>query len=247
MNNLSGTQREHRTQRHALLAIWAFIAFVGLLLIGYGQLKLQQSRASVDWPTTTGRIVRSRVESSTSDDGTTYSADIKYVYTVDGTEHSSDVVIIGGHEYDAHDVVRRYPVGNSVSVSYSPDDVTDAVLKPGVESYLFQTWGISAFAGSLFMALIFNTILRVAAKEERSLLDKLVIIPCKGLWWSLVFGTRHPFILAALVAAAVYLSTLDLGGVEYVFATVAAVYLLVLAFAIYFKFLGWISSLSGNS
>ena len=249
MNNLSGATRKHRSERHALLAIWSFIALVGLVLIGYGQLKLQESRASVDWPTATGRIITSRVEShyDSEDSTTTYSADIRYIYGVKGAEHSSDVVVIGGHEYSAHSVVKRYPVDKNISVSYDPDDVTHAVLEPGVESFFWQKWGISASAGSLFMALIFNTLLRVAANEKRSLLDKMVINPVKGLWWSLVFGTRHPFILAVLVAAAIYLSTLDLRGLEYVFATAAAVYVLVLAFALYFKFLGWIASLTDKS
>ena len=249
MNNLSGATRKHRSERHALLAIWSFIALVGLVLIGYGQLKLQESRASVDWPTATGRIITSRVEShyDSEDSTTTYSADIRYIYRVKGAEHSSDVVVIGGHEYSAHSVVKRYPVDKNISVSYDPDDVTHAVLEPGVESFFWQKWGISASAGSLFMALIFNTLLRVAANEKRSLLDKMVINPVKGLWLSLVFGTRHPFILAVLVAAAIYLSTLDLRGLEYVFATAAAVYVLVLAFALYFKFLGWIASLTDKS
>ncbi len=243
MNNLSSAEQKHRSKRHALLAIWGFIALVGLVLIGYGQLKLQESRTSVDWPTVTGSIVTSRVEYHESEDGTTTSsADIRYIYRVEGTEHSSDVVVIDGHEYSAHGVVKRYPVDKIVSVSYDPGDVTKAVLEPGVESYLCQKWGISVSAGSLFMAMLFNTLLRVAADDKRSLLDKIVIIPCKGLWLSLAFGSRHPFILAALVAAAWYLSTLDLWGLEYLFATAAAVYVLVLVGALYFKFLGWMAS-----
>ena len=247
MKNLSTPQRKDRSERLALLMIWGFVGLVGTALFGYGHVKLQESRASVDWPTANGRIITSRVESHESEDGTTYSADIVYVYNVEGTEHSSDVVVIGGHEYSAHNVVQRYPADKNVTVSYAPDDVTNAVLEPGVESYLFQTWGISAVTGSLFFALIFNTLLRVVAGEERSLLDKLVIYPVKGLWLSLGFGNRHPFILAVLVTAGIYLSTLDLWGLEYVFATAAAIYLLVLIFALYFKFLGWLSSLTETS
>ena len=247
MKYLPTTQRKHRSERHALLMIWGIVGLGGMALFGYGHLKLQESRASVDWPTVNGRIITSQVESYEDEDGTTYSADIVYAYNVEGTEHSSNVVVIGGHEYSAHGVVQRYPVDKVVSVSYAPDDVANAVLEPGVESYLFQKWGISAAAGSLFFALIFNTLLRMAAGEERSLPDKLVIYPVKGLWSSLAFGSRHPFILAVLVAAACYLSTLDLGGMEFVFATAAAVYLLVLIFALYFKFLGWLASLTETS
>ena len=183
--------------------IWGFVGLVGTALFGYGHLKLQESRASVDWPTANGRIITSRVESHESEDGTTYSADIVYVYNVEGTEHSSDVVVIGGHEYSAHNVVQRYPVDKNVTVSYAPDDVTNAVLEPGVESYFFQKWGISAVAGSLFFALIFNTLLRVAAGEERSLPDKLVIYPVTWRSWTM----RNVLNLLKLIRASVGLHT----------------------------------------
>ena len=74
-----------------------------------------------------------------------------------------------------------------------------------------------------------------------------MIYTVKCLCLSLGFGNRHPIILAVLVTAGIYLSTLDLWGLEYVFATAAAIYLLVLIFALYFKFLGWLSSLTETS
>jgi len=241
-----GQQTDHkgRSERRALLLIWGIIGLIGLAVSFYGWIKLRESRVSVDWPVTTGKIVTSKVETHWDEDGVTYSATIEYVYTVDGVRHSSDIVVIGGHEYGAHGVARRYPLGKTVSVSYDPDDVTHTTLEPGVESYLFQKWGLSATVGAMFMAAIFNTLLRVVAKEERSLLDRMVILPFMGLYWSLVLGVSHPFILAGLVTAAGYLSTLDLRGAEYGFATFAAFFGLVLVFALWFKFLGWLSGLA---
>ena len=197
------------------------------MLAGYGHLKLRESQASVDWPTAPGRIVKSDVEVRHDEGSTSYSVDIMYAYRVKGTQYSSNVVVIGGHEYLPHSVVRRYPVQKDVIVSYDPDDVANAVLEPGVKSYFFQTWGLSAVGGSMFMALIFNTILRFAGGEPTNLLDKLVISPFQGLYWSLVFGVRHPILLAALVAVTIYLSNQKLWGLEWVFAAAGAVYALV--------------------
>ena len=242
---MSGSiNHKRRSERRALLLIWGVIGLIGLAVSFYGWIKLRESRASVDWPVTSGRIVTSNVETHSDEDGVTYSANIEYVHTVDGVRHSSDIVVIGGHEYGAHGVARRYPLGKTVSVSYDPDDVTHTTLEPGVESYLFQKWGLSATVGAMFMAAIFNTLLRVVAKEERSLLDRMMILPFMGLFWSLAFGGRHPFILAGLVAAAGYLSTLDLHGAEYGFATFAAIFGLVLVFVLWFKFLGWLMGLA---
>ena len=54
---------------------------------------------------------------------------IEYVYTVDDVACSSDVVLFGqGYTFDNF---HRYPAGTTVTVTYDPDDVTNAVLEPG--------------------------------------------------------------------------------------------------------------------
>ena len=103
-----------RKQRYAFLAVCCIPAIVGLVFVLYGELKRKQARASLDWPVAAGRIVTSKVTSSTSEGDTTYSADIEYVYTVEGVEHNGDVVVIGGHEYALHSVVARYPTVRAV-------------------------------------------------------------------------------------------------------------------------------------
>ena len=69
-----------------------------------------------------GRIVTSEVHLSlvTEEGDPSYSADIEYVYTVEGFVHHSDVVAFGRNPYEAHEAVSRYPVGKTVSVSYEP-------------------------------------------------------------------------------------------------------------------------------
>ena len=73
---------EGRMQRKALLFIWTVIGVVGLGLFLYGQYQLTRARASITWPLVTGKIITSQVQSHHDEDGTTYSADIEYSYTV---------------------------------------------------------------------------------------------------------------------------------------------------------------------
>ena len=110
---------EGRSQRHALLFCRCVIAAIGLLFFFYGQYQL--GWASAQWPTVSGLIVTSEITTHTDEGETTYSDKIKYVYTVDGVEYQSSVVVIGSHEYSAHNVVARYPLDAEVSVAYGSE------------------------------------------------------------------------------------------------------------------------------
>ena len=87
---------EGRTQRRALLLILAIVAAVGLVFVLCSQFQRRRAQASLEWPDVPGRIVTSEVTSHTDEDDTTYSADIEYVHTVEGVEHRSNVVALGG-------------------------------------------------------------------------------------------------------------------------------------------------------
>jgi len=237
-----------RKQRYAFLAVCCIPAIVGLVFILYGELKRKQARASLDWPVAAGRIVTSKVTSSTSEGDTTYSADIEYVYTVEGVEHDGDVVVIGGHEYALHSVVARYPRGKTVSVSYDSEKVSRAVLEPGVESYLLHKWGAAIVSGSLFMALLFNFILRRVMHEERNLLDKILVFTFKAIFFPVTICKGNPWVLAIMVAAAVFLGTLELHPVLTIGSAIfAAFYGLVLILILWCSFVGWLESLGDRS
>ena len=62
---------EGRTQRHALLFIWAIVATIGLVLVLCGQFQRRRAKASLDWPVVPGRIVTSEVTSHTDEGSTT--------------------------------------------------------------------------------------------------------------------------------------------------------------------------------
>ncbi|MDG1874176.1 MAG: DUF3592 domain-containing protein [Mariniblastus sp.] len=201
---------EGRMQRHALLFIWAVIGTIGLLFCLYGQYQLGWARASAHWPVVSGRVITSKVTTHTDEEGTTYSDKIKYVYTVDEAEYQSGIVVIGGHEYSAHNVVARYPLGAKVSVAYDPNKPSRAVLEPGVESYGYQTLGLSMMLGALFMATLFNFIFRRALNEEKNTLDHLLILLFKMVAFPITVCKGNLWVLGGMVGLSVWLSSLEI-------------------------------------
>ena len=96
---------------------------------------------------------------SGSKGGTTYSAEVTYAYQVAGTNYTGDKVSIGqmssSSDY-ARGIVNRYPAGKKVSVYYSPDDATDAVLETGIHGGTWICFGVgTAFTlfGILFLQI----------------------------------------------------------------------------------------------
>ena len=117
---------------------------VGSLLAGGGFLLAfrlgkpirDEALASTSWPTTDGRITRSRLDESRKDGTTHRSADIGYEYEVAGRAFTGTRVWIGdeyssspGNEFRA--AVERHPVGRRVRVHYDPADPARSVLEPG--------------------------------------------------------------------------------------------------------------------
>ncbi|QDU85578.1 hypothetical protein Pla163_27100 [Planctomycetes bacterium Pla163] len=91
---------------------------------------------SADWPQVTGTVTESFVETHESDDSATYSVQVRYLYSVDGVEHTGDRVAFTRWNHNdlgaAEAVRKRYPVGASVVVFHSADRPQDAVLEPGL-------------------------------------------------------------------------------------------------------------------
>lgn len=235
---------EGRMQRKALLFIWTVIGVVGLGVFLYGQYQLTRARGSVTWPLVTGKIITSQVQSHHGEDGTTYSADIEYSYTVNEKQFKSDVIVIGGHDYSAGSAVERYPLGESVRVAYNPVKPHQAVLQPGVESTELQKWGISMMSGAFFMAVLFNFILRRAMNEDKNAGDHVLILSFKILFFPFVIADGNPLIMGVMVGVAYWITTLEFHPVLTVSAQVfTALYGLGLIFMLWGCLLGWLMSL----
>ena len=106
------------------------------------------------WPTSTGVVTTSKL-SSKFVGVTEYSADIEYLFEVDGRKYSSDSIRVRGdtnrHRWDVNALVRRYPVGKTVVVHYSPGDPTVSYLEAGPDFGNYV-----ALVAPLFFALAFG-------------------------------------------------------------------------------------------
>ncbi len=232
-----------RSERHALLMIWGAIILIGFLIFLFGQYQAFRSKASLDWPTTSGEIVVSRVTKNQSEEGVTYSADIEYSYTVDGERYSSNVVVIGGHDYSPRDVVSRYSVGNEVLVAYDPVRPHKAVLEPGKLTNGTQQFGLMMMGGALFMAALIDFIFRRSLNEELNLFDHVMIISFKIVFFPFWYLKGNLWILGAMVGLAGWLSTLDGSPVITVpLMFFAAFYGVLGALLLWCRFMGWVYS-----
>ena len=77
---------------------------------------------------------------------TTYEANVRYEYTVDGTRHTSRKVSFGqsssSSAYRAEDIVDKYPTGAAIEAAYNPDKPDVAVLEPGVTTSSYIPLGV---------------------------------------------------------------------------------------------------------
>jgi Protein of unknown function (DUF3592) len=92
-------------------------------------------QASRDWPSSPGKIVKSRVELSTGRDIATVEPYIQYEYQVGGRQyqcdqiHSGDKIFESISKEETYDLVDRYPVGRDVTVYYNPENPAEAALE----------------------------------------------------------------------------------------------------------------------
>jgi hypothetical protein len=124
--------------------------FLAALCIGIGFTNLRTAQRSLDWPSTSGEVVRAEVEEhvdvSKDREGSgtkttvTHESNVVYVYRVAEQEYRGQRVRFDWEmdRAEAEATVAKYPVGQTVSVYYDPDDPSDAVLEPGGNVYVYE-------------------------------------------------------------------------------------------------------------
>ena len=102
----------------------------------------QLVQKSFSWPSTKGKILRSKVAEGGKNSFGTKVAKIKYTYNVVGRSYTSNRICIGGDLYNsltpekAYDRAQRYSEGSEVDVYYNPYNPKQAVLERIEESSL---------------------------------------------------------------------------------------------------------------
>lgn len=90
---------------------------------------------AIDWPSTTGQVVESRISRSVPGDGTDDIFYFSYSYEVGGTSHVGRRIGLFGLERrlpleGMEQMQARYPAGAAVQVHYMPSNPSFGVLEP---------------------------------------------------------------------------------------------------------------------
>jgi len=147
-----------------MIAIPMFI-LIGLYILGSSVMEALDCQKARDWPVTQGVVVRSDLDSETSItnrraiETTTYDVNIRYVYRVDGAEHTGDQVTLGAinrnSEKTAYRLLNDYPQGATVAVHYDPLVPSRAVLDTEVPMGTKLGIGGGAVASLIGVGLLF--------------------------------------------------------------------------------------------
>ena len=116
---------------------WRII--IGLIIAGIGGfvavgtlVGLRSVKRSAAWPQVKGNVLASSVVESHSQSGTSYRAEVKYEYAVDGVHYTSDRIKFGWQKTRKRATkatAERYPAGSSVRVYYNPRKPSSSVLE----------------------------------------------------------------------------------------------------------------------
>jgi hypothetical protein len=116
----------------------------------------KKGEASLNWPSTSGTIIRTWVEESYTEDDDgwktyTYSPRWEYQFIFMGRTYTCNRLSYGatkgyGSESEATQALSRYPVNTKVQVYYDPNNAEDAVLIPGAKGTM-----IGFFLGGIFV------------------------------------------------------------------------------------------------
>lgn len=110
--------------------MWLIFIFFGVGMLTPGLLSLWRAKTSENWPTAYGAIVFSEQE------GTDRGVPLAYEYEVNGEKHFSNVRHFGqfaeSKENWADQILKPYPTGTQVPVTYCPTDPEVAALESGI-------------------------------------------------------------------------------------------------------------------
>ena len=136
---------------------------VGLSVFYFNGLKpYLQKRQSTNWPTTKCEITQAKLEEHRGDDSTSYTADFRYRFNVNGRPYSGQRYSFAdepGSRTEAKRQLKAFPRGSTQECFYNPEDPADCVLDrtnqdQGWESFIFPFifvgFGAVAFGGALF-------------------------------------------------------------------------------------------------
>ncbi len=148
---------------------------LGLLFIvvGYAIYKYitnpmeEEAKASELWPSVSGKIIVSEIESHTSGGKKMYSADVHYSYTIEGKQYIGAGITNADASTSVSSSVKKdlekYPKGEIVEVFYDPDFPEISVLEPGINFWsglLFKIPFVFIFLGVVMLLAVLKKLFR---------------------------------------------------------------------------------------
>lgn len=155
------TRQESARSRSAFNRLFPIpFLLAGVVILFLGGRNLYRAIASTAWPTAQGVIQHSSVERDVdSRHRSTYRAVVTYNFTVDDMPHECARVFFGDYGSNkpshARRIVKAYPAGKQVTVSYNPEDLELCVLEPGIRglSWLLPVLGVAFFGLGVFLVV----------------------------------------------------------------------------------------------
>lgn len=121
------------------------------------------SRAAQSWPSATCQILTAKIQSHHDDDGTSYSAEFTYRYTVDGKTYNGDqlgFLDFSGSRSSAKRILDKFPKGSEQVCYYPPDEPENAILDRDNENielwFIFLPFIFMLVGGGIMIAGIFD-------------------------------------------------------------------------------------------
>ena len=160
--NETASLEKGNTKGNGLILIAALLVF-GLVFGGFGLYRYNMGRDSASWPSEKGKITYSHARPHQKKSGNVYMPSVRYNYTVKG-KHYVGSRISASDEYQktfggAQDILRPYPVGQTVSVYYDPSDPATSLIEKGITANVYVMMG-GAIACFFFAGLIAVSMIR---------------------------------------------------------------------------------------
>ncbi len=166
--------------------VWWFLLGIFTVIMGYQAHKYLTAKATYE--RTTGTMLSSRVAEHYSNNSTTYSPEIKYIYYVNGKKYiGKKYDVTGGSSSGswAYNIVRKNPKGQKVTVYYDPANPSKAVISIAppemLKAFLFFLQPFFAAGVLIILATIKTTKDYFKLKRLLSLTDQLQP-NIKNLW-----------------------------------------------------------------
>jgi hypothetical protein len=136
----------------AFIWIGSLIILAGIALFAW--FVISDTRAN-SWPTASGQVVATTIDSSQSSRRTSYTPKAVYTYEVAGRRYeNNDIWLEESKSFrkyaDAQEILGGIRVGGPVTVSYDPADPSRSRLRPSGLPWYFL---VVVFAGAVFLGM----------------------------------------------------------------------------------------------